>query len=64
MSPDALSWLTKRRAELQFGARITVAGLAAFALAQLVSLPQGYWAVFTAVLVTQASVGGSLTGNT
>lgn len=56
-----LQWLSRRRAELQFGARITVAGVAAFAVAELVSLPQGYWAVFTAVLVTQASVGGSLT---
>ena len=56
-----LDWLNRRRAELQFGARITVAGVAAFALAELVNLPQGYWAVFTAVLVTQASLGGSLT---
>jgi uncharacterized membrane protein YccC len=58
---DIVRWLRRRRAELQFGTRITVAGVAAFALAELVSLPQSYWAVFTAVLVTQASVGGSLT---
>jgi uncharacterized membrane protein YccC len=58
---DLFRWLRRRRAELQFGIRITVAGLAAFVLAELVSLPQSYWAVFTAVLVTQASVGGSLT---
>jgi uncharacterized membrane protein YccC len=37
-----------------------VAGLGAFALAQALDLPQGYWAVFTALIVTQASVGGSL----
>jgi uncharacterized membrane protein YgaE (UPF0421/DUF939 family) len=30
-----------------------------FALAQVLALPQGYWAVFTAVLVVQGSVGGS-----
>ncbi|TAL04514.1 MAG: FUSC family protein [Rhodospirillaceae bacterium] len=30
-------------------------------LAAAFNLPQGYWAVFTAVLVTQSSVGGSVT---
>jgi uncharacterized membrane protein YccC len=54
-------WVLRRRTELQFGTRVTVAGLAAFVLAELIALPQSYWAVFTAVLVTQASVGGSLT---
>ena len=51
---------TRRKAELRLSARITAAGLASFALAYLLGLPQGYWAVFTAVLVVQASVGGSL----
>ena len=32
----------------------------AYAIAEVLALPQGYWAVFTAVLVTQASVGGSV----
>src|ERR1051325_11433958 len=61
MGDRVLHWLRRRRAELQFGARIAVAGVAAFVIAELIALPQGYWAVFTAVLVTQASVGGSLT---
>jgi hypothetical protein len=53
-------WLRVHRADWRFGLRITVAGVLAFALAHAFDLPQGYWAVFTAVLVTQASVGGSL----
>jgi uncharacterized membrane protein YccC len=50
----------RRRTEIRLSVRITVAGLASFALAHAFNLPQGYWAVFTAVLVVQASVGGSL----
>jgi uncharacterized membrane protein YccC len=53
-------WLRRRRPELRLSARVTVAGLVSFVLASLLGLPQGYWAVFTAILVTQASVGGSL----
>ena len=52
--------LHRRSAELRLGVRITVAGLVTFALAQAIGLSQGYWAVFTALIVTQASVGGSL----
>jgi len=40
--------------------RVAAAGAASFALAEALGLAQGYWAVFTAVIVTQASVGGSL----
>jgi uncharacterized membrane protein YccC len=49
----------RRRAELRHGLRIAAAGLLSFALAHALGLPQGYWAVFTAVLVVQGSVGGS-----
>jgi uncharacterized membrane protein YccC len=52
-------WI-RRIAELRLSLRITVAGVVSFALAHLLGLPQGYWAVFTAVLVVQASIGGSL----
>jgi uncharacterized membrane protein YccC len=52
--------LHRRAAELRLGVRITLAGLGTYLLAQWVGLPQGYWAVFTAVIVTQGSVGGSL----
>jgi len=51
--------LTRRRGEIRHGLRITFAGVLSFALAQALGLPQGYWAVFTAVLVVQGSVGGS-----
>lgn len=53
-------WLAGRRAELMLALRVTIAGFVAFALAHALSLPQGFWAVITAVIVMQASVGGSL----
>jgi uncharacterized membrane protein YccC len=55
-----VSWLRSRRAELRLGMRITIAALLAFALGHLLGLAQSYWAVLTAVIVMQASVGGSL----
>ena len=57
---SAAAWLSGRRAEVRLSVRIAVAGAAAFALAALLGLAQGSWAVFTAVIVMQASVGGSL----
>jgi Fusaric acid resistance protein-like len=39
---------------------MTMAGLLAYVLAELFTLPQGYWAVFSAIIVMQASVGGSV----
>jgi uncharacterized membrane protein YccC len=51
--------LSRRRAEVRHGLRIAAAGLISFALANALGLPQSYWAVFTAVLVVQGSVGGS-----
>jgi len=41
---------TRRRAELRHGLRIAAAGVLSFALAEVLALPQAYWAVFTAVL--------------
>ena len=49
------------RAQLRFCLRMTVAALLAFALTQLLAIPlHGLWAVLTAVVATQVSVGGSL----
>jgi uncharacterized membrane protein YccC len=48
------------RVEFRLALRTTLAGVITFALAHLLSLPQGYWAVLTAVIVMQASVAGSL----
>jgi len=39
---------------------MTIGGLLAYVLAELFALPQGYWAVFSAIIVIQASVGGSV----
>ena len=41
-----------------------VAGLLAYVLAELFALPQGYWAVFSAIIIMQASVGGSIKATT
>jgi uncharacterized membrane protein YccC len=49
-----------RPAELKLALRVTIAGICAYAVTKIFDLPQGYWAVITAVVVTQASVGGSL----
>lgn len=49
------------RAQLRFCVRMTLAGLITFALAQTLTLPlHGLWAVLTAIVVTQASAGGSV----
>ena len=40
--------------------RMTVSSLGAFALAQALALPQGFWAVIAALIVTQSIAGGSL----
>ena len=50
----------RRRAQLTLSIRVTIAALAALALAQLLQLPLPLWAVLTAVIVTQVSVGRSL----
>ncbi|MGB7102404.1 MAG: FUSC family protein [Xanthobacteraceae bacterium] len=46
--------------QLALSIRVTIAALAALALAQLLRLPLPLWAVLTAVIVTQMSVGRSL----
>ena len=49
------------KAQFRFCLRVTVAALLAFVLAQVLTIPlHGLWAVLTAVVVTQMSVGGSL----
>jgi uncharacterized membrane protein YccC len=58
--PTVPAWLGRHRIELRLGLRITIAGLLAFAIAHLLELKQGYWAVLTAIIVVQANVGGSL----
>ena len=57
---QADGWFFRHRIELGLSLRMTVAGLLSFAAAHLLQTPQTYWAVLTAVIVTQTSVGGSL----
>jgi uncharacterized membrane protein YccC len=47
-------------AALRLCVRMTLAGIVAYALALLFAFPQGYWAVFSAIIIMQASVGGSV----
>jgi len=57
---DLRAWFVRRWPELRLAVRVAVAAVAAYGLAEMLGLAQGYWAVFTAVIVMQASVGGSL----
>jgi uncharacterized membrane protein YccC len=56
----AWNYLRRHRAELRRAVRTTVAALVSYALASVLDVPQGYWAVFASVIVVQASVGGTL----
>jgi uncharacterized membrane protein YccC len=61
MHPSSIfDWLAQHRPEAGLTLRMSAAGLIAFAAAHLIGLTQIYWAVLTAVIVTQASIGGSL----
>jgi uncharacterized membrane protein YccC len=57
---DLCGWAGANAAALRLCFRMTVAGLLAYVLAEFFALPQGYWAVFSAIIVMQASVGGSV----
>ena len=58
--PEAAAWLSGHSPEMRLALRVTIAAGASFALARGLQAPQGIWAVITAVIVMQASVGGSL----
>lgn len=58
--PAADSWASRHRIELGLTLRMSAAGLLSFAVAHLFQVTQVYWAALTAVIVMQASVGGSL----
>ncbi len=56
----ASGWLSRNRSKLVQALRMTASALATFAVAEALGLPQGFWAVITALIVTQSNVGGSL----
>jgi uncharacterized membrane protein YccC len=55
-----IEWFARHRPEAGLTLRMSAAGLISFAVAHLIGLTQVYWAVLTAIIVMQASVGGSL----
>ena len=57
---NPLTFTRRHIAELRHALRVVTAVVAAFAVVKLLGLPQGWWAVITALLVVQTSVGGSL----
>jgi uncharacterized membrane protein YccC len=50
----------KYRAEWRLMARATTAAALSFAAAEWLALPQGYWAVMTALIIVQLSLGGTI----
>lgn len=58
--PPILGFLRSRTSELRLAIRVTSAAILAFAIAKLLGFAHGYWAVITAIIVMQTSVGASL----
>jgi uncharacterized membrane protein YccC len=59
----AIAWATLlngRQAEVRHALRVATAAAVSFGLAKLLHLPQGFWAVITAIVVVQTSLGGTL----
>ena len=54
------AFLLSHRAEARHTARVMAAVLAAYVVYAVFDLPQGYWAVFTTLIVMQASIGGTV----
>lgn len=63
LSQRALKAAAARKTEIRHAIRVSAAVGAAYALATLLRLPQGYWAVFTAVIVVQSSLGATITAS-
>jgi uncharacterized membrane protein YccC len=54
------TWLAGHRVELRLSLRVTISAMLALAASHLLHLPIPLWAVLTAVILTQLSVGRSL----
>jgi len=57
-------WLKRHRVQLELAIRVTFAAALSLVVAQFLNLRLPLWAVLTAVVVTQISVGGSLKATT
>jgi uncharacterized membrane protein YccC len=57
--PTPLSFWTRESPSIKQGIKIGLAGTITYALYTGFHLPQGYWAVFAALVVTQANLGAS-----
>ena len=55
--------LLSHPAEIRHATRVAVAVGAAFAIGAIFRPPQAYWMVFTAIIVVQTSVGGTITAS-
>src|SRR3546814_17771481 len=56
----ARRWPTRYRGEMVHAARMTAATITAYVSVYALGLSEGLWAVITAIVVTQSSIGGSL----
>lgn len=56
--PQPPFWVRESR-QIKQGLKTGIAGLIAYAIYTGFNLPEGYWAVFTALVVTQANLGAS-----
>jgi uncharacterized membrane protein YccC len=57
--PSAPSFWSRESSSLKQGIKTGLAGTITYAIYAGWNLPQGYWAVFAALVVTQANVGAS-----
>lgn len=55
-----IRWIADNPVPLRLATRIVVASLATFLLCRAFGLPQSQWAILTAIIVMQSSVGASL----
>jgi uncharacterized membrane protein YccC len=58
------TWLANHRVELRLCFRVTISAVLSLAASHLLNLPVALWAVLTAVVLTQLSVGRSLKATT
>ena len=59
----AAAWLLARGPEARQTVRVMAGTALCFLIYRALNLPQGYWAVFTVVIVMQASIGGTLSAS-